>query len=197
MAKLFDQFTRYLTCYVLIHNYYAWRNAGGPLPTLSLLQPAVEASPRQTAGFIASLKAGRLVTVESADGDRRSKLLRPAPEMIREIGRSVQAFVAAGEALETLGTQESMPSLSYRALAERLQVSPAHIGNLLGEADRNGWFTIGARGRLVAMDPGLVAEFEVWAACQIAHFAGLSRQTAAFLEQGAGGAAPLMTGPAS
>ncbi|OYZ99072.1 MAG: hypothetical protein B7X99_09350 [Rhizobiales bacterium 17-65-6] len=260
MAKLFDQFTRYLTCYVLIHNYYAWRNAGGPLPTLSLLQPAVEASPRQTAGFIASLKAGRLVTVESADGDRRSKLLRPAPEMIREIGRSVQAFVAAGEALDgeaiigarllddpdalgdllyrsaadvlargtlihpfprvlffarrdcgyllfcevmrahyamTLGTQESMPSLSYRALAERLQVSPAHIGNLLGEADRNGWFTIGARGRLVAMDPGLVAEFEVWAACQIAHFAGLSRQTAAFLEQGAGGAAPLMTGPAS
>lgn len=232
LSKLFDQFTRYLTCYILIHNYYAWRQGGGPLPTLSLLQPAVEASPRQTAGFITSLKAGRLVLVESAPGDRRNKLLRPGVDMIMEIGRSAQAFVAAAEALEggqgladrlaedpdALGTLiyhsaahvlahgtlihpfprilsfarrdcgylllctvmgahyealaggEGLPLLSYRALAERLQVSAAHVGNLLGEAERNGWFAVGARGRLASIDDSLVDEFELWAACQMTHF---------------------------
>lgn len=240
LSKMFDQFTRYLTCYILIHNYYAWRHRGGPLPTLSLLQPAVEASPRQTAGFITSLKAGRLVMVESAPGDRRNKLLRPAPDMIMEIGRSALAFVAAAEALEggqglaerLLGDADALgdlihrsaahvlahgtlihpfprvlsfarrdcgylllctvmaahyeacagrdgpPLLSYRALAERLQVSAAHVGNLLGEAERNGWFTVGARGRLASIDDSLVDEFELWAACQMAHFMERARDIA-------------------
>lgn len=246
LSKLFDQFTRYVTCYVLIHNYYAWRHGGGPLPTLSLLQPAVEASPRQTAGFITSLKAGRLVLVESAPGDRRSKLLRPAPEMIQEIGRAGLAFTTARAALEGGGDglverltrdpdalgdlvyrsaahvlvhgtlihpfprvfffarrdcgylllcavmgahyQEQAGAgatlLSYRALAERLQVSAAHVGNLLGEAERNGWFAIGSRGRLAGIDPGLVDEFELWAASQIVHYGDCALQTAAFLDGG-------------
>ncbi|TCT08053.1 hypothetical protein [Aquabacter spiritensis] len=230
-----------MICYILIHNYYFWRNASGPAPTLTALQHRVTASPRQTAGLVAALKVGRLVTAESSDDDGRIKRLRPAPAMIARIGRSVRAFVDAAEALDgadgtfarfaepdALGDlmfrsaahvlahgtlihpfprilafaardcgylvlctvmrahyaemrAEAVPRLSQRALAARLQVSPAHIGNLLGEADRGGWLTIGPRGRLTAIDPTLVAEFEHWASCQMAHFRRLAGESASFL----------------
>ncbi|MEP9376739.1 hypothetical protein ABLE91_08515 [Aquabacter sp. CN5-332] len=241
--KLLDQLSRYLVCYVMIHNYYAWRLGAGPVPTLSALQRTVEASPRQTAGFVAALKAGRLVIAEPDPDDRRIKLLRPSPEMINEIGRSVRTFVAAAEALEgrapthsalletnpealgdllrrsaayvlehgtlihpfprvlhfarrdcgylllcavicthyaqTLpGTAPALP-LSYRALAERFQVSPAHIGNLVCEAEREGWFSTGTRGQLTVIDAGFLDEFERWASWQMVHYLALADETTA------------------
>ena len=77
--KLFDQLGRYLVSYMLIHNYYAWRQAGGPPPTLSALVAVAGSSARHTAGFVAALKLGRFVAVEADPADRRVKLLRPEP----------------------------------------------------------------------------------------------------------------------
>ncbi|MFG1461351.1 hypothetical protein V5F77_00500 [Xanthobacter sp. DSM 24535] len=248
---MFDQFSRYMICYSLIHNYFFWRHGHGPAPTLAALQRAVEASPRQTAGLVASLKAGRLVIAEPAASDLRIRLLRPSAEMIGEIGRSVLAFVVAADRLDGVGAAGDRltgeadalgdllyrsaahvrthgtlihpfprvlffamrdcgylllckvmqahygqtvpqaapgPHLSYRALAEALQVSPAHIGNLLGEAAREGWFVIGGRGKLEAIDPTLVEEFELWSSTQMAHYRWLGNQTLTFL------AAPLSLG---
>lgn len=234
--KLFDQLGRYLVCFMLIHNYYAWRNRGGARPTLSALQKVAGASPRQTAGFVAALKAGRLVEVGRDPADRRATLLRPTPIVTAEIGRSVRLFVGAMDAIEErrpgqavalndpdrLGelisrsgayvlahgtllhafpgvlhftlrdcgypllaavvgrhyaeTIEGAPPaepLSRRGLAERLQVSPAHVGRLLGEAEANGWFTVASDGSLARMDDVFLAEFEQWSASQMIHFVGL------------------------
>lgn len=98
--KLFDQLHRYLVSYMLIHNYYAWRQNESPLPTLSLLQRVAGSSPRQTAGFVAALKAGNFVTVEPWSGDRRARLLRPAPALVNEIGRSIRYFVKAMDEID-------------------------------------------------------------------------------------------------
>ncbi|MGY3482597.1 hypothetical protein ACVW1C_000480 [Bradyrhizobium sp. USDA 4011] len=61
-------------------------------------------------------------------------------------------------------------SLTYSVLAERFQVSRQHIGNLLTEAERRGWFTVAHGGRSVAVSDELVREFETWAAGQMAHY---------------------------
>lgn len=60
--------------------------------------------------------------------------------------------------------------LSLRALADRFQVSRAHIGNLLDEAERAGWFTV-RDGRLASFSEGLLAEFQEWACWEMVHFA--------------------------
>lgn len=242
--KLFDQFDRYVACYLLIHNYYAWRHAGGPPPTLSLLQRFTPSSERQTAGLIAALKAGRLVLAEPDPGNRRVRHLRPAPAVIEEVGRSFRFFAAAADAAEgrppgqaallerqpdalgdmirrsaayvlahgtlihpfprvlhfakrdcgylllvaILGAHyaQTLPGappaapLSYRALAQRFQVSPAHIGNLLGEAQQRQWFSTGAGGRLLTISATLVEEFEQWGSWQMVHCAALAEETKAF-----------------
>ncbi|MCK0208688.1 hypothetical protein MWN33_11685 [Starkeya koreensis] len=98
--KLFDQLGRYLVCFMLIHNYYAWRERGGPAPTLAALQRAAGGSPRHTAGFVAALRAGRLVEVEPDPDDRRATLLRPTERVIAEIGRSQRLFVEATDIVE-------------------------------------------------------------------------------------------------
>ena len=239
--KLFDQLGRYLVCYMLIHNYYAWRHAGGGAPTLAALQRVAGSSERQTAGLIAALKAGQFVIVEDDPTDRRQKLLRPAPAMVAEIGRSVRLCIAAMDAIDghpperaalfshadrlgdvlqrsaahvlangTLlhgfptvlhfagrdcgypllsavmgahyaatvpGAPPAVP-LTVRSLAQRFQVSPAHIGNLLGEAEREGWFSLGASGPDVSA--ALVDEFEAWAAGQMAHYGELAGETRKF-----------------
>lgn len=236
-AKLFNQFARYMICYMLIHNYFAWRLGAGPPPTLAALQRVVPSSPRQTAGFVAALKAGRLVSAEDAAEDRRIRLLRPAEAVIRAIGRSGLGFITAAEWLECAGTSLSSRlmtwpdtqgellyrsaafvlvhgtlidpfprilgfarrdcgylvlctvmqahyaaangrapdvALTQKALARRFRVSPAHVGNLLGEAHAEGWFQVGAPGQLKAIDPTLVTEFERWAAWQMAHYRTLA-----------------------
>lgn len=233
--KLFDQLGRYVVCYMLIHNYYAWRRAGGPAPTLAALQRVAGASERPTAGFVAVLKAGKFVTTEANPADGRQKILRPAAHMVAEIGRSVRLFIAAADAVEgypserseifadcdalgevlrrsaaytlsngtllhgfptvlhfaerdcgypllsavmgvhyadTLSGAPPAVPLGVRALAERFQVSPAHIRNLLDDAERHGWFSVGTGG--LSMGADLVVEFEQWAASQMAHFSELA-----------------------
>jgi len=93
--KLLNRFTRYLAVYTLIHNYFAWRQYGETHPSAAVLQKQSGLSPRQTINLVNALRAGRLVTVESLASDRRIKLLRPSPEIIREIGRSMLAYIEA------------------------------------------------------------------------------------------------------
>lgn len=245
--KLFDQMDRYVVCYMLIHNYYAWRHAEGPSPTLSLLQQRAGSSARQTAGLVSAMRSGRLVFSHPTPGQRRGRHLQPSPAMIEEIGRSIRLFVAATDAITgrcpgravLLGQDEDAlgdvirrsadfvlahgtlihpfprvlhfakrdcgylalaavlgahyarivpgappaASLSYRSLAQRLQVSPAHVGNLLGEAHRHGWFTTGEGGRLLAISDDFVDEFEQWASWQMAHYAALAEETNAFFAE--------------
>lgn len=234
--KLFDQLGRYLVCFMMIHNYYMWRNRGGSPPTLSALQGVAGVSARQTAGFVAALKAGHLVAVERDPADRRATLLRPMPRVMFEIGRSMRLFVAATDTIEEprpgraalledpdmlgdmiarsgayvlangtllhafpgvlhftlrdsgyplltavmashyddrLGDTPSAEPLGRRALAERFQVSPAHVASLLTEAEAKGWFALGSGGRVAWVADAFLAEFEQWAAWQMAHFEGL------------------------
>lgn len=236
IVKMFDQLGRYVVCYMLIHNYFAWRDAGGPAPTLSALQALVGSSPRHTAGLVSALKLGGFVEIESDPADRRIKRLRPAAATIAEIGRSLLLFVRALDEIEgrqdravRLAAPDRLGSLihrsaahvlangtllhafpgvlhftrrdcgyplltaimavhyaealdggpaeplSRRALAQRFRVSPAHIGNLFADAEANGWFEIDAVGRV---RPALAfrAEFERWAAWQMAHVEALSAE---------------------
>lgn len=236
--KVFDQFDRYFVSYMLIHNYFAWRFAGGAQPTLSALEKMTTSSPRQTAGFIAALKAGQLVRAGADPVDHRVKLLKPAPAMVAEIGRSVRLFVAAADEIAGRGPDRSAllddtdrlgdllrrsaasvlangtlihsfprvlhfaardcgyPLLtavmaafytgaaapSRKALAQRFQVSPAHIGNLIADAQDRGWFRLGPGGYLQDVSDELVVEFEQWASWQMVHFDGLAAETAAFFD---------------
>ncbi|MEW6256339.1 MAG: hypothetical protein AB1592_10305 [Pseudomonadota bacterium] len=123
-AKLFNQFARYMVCYLLIHNYFWWRLADGPLPTLTALQRFVPSSPRQTAGLVAALKAGKLVVSEDAPEDRRSKLLRPADMVIGAVAGSALGFLSAAGRLEgadlcgfIAGRPEAQGELVYRSAA--------------------------------------------------------------------------------
>ena len=69
--------------------------------------------------------------------------------------------------------------LTIRALAQRFQVSPAHIGNLLGEAERRGWFS--QKTARLTVSEALVDEFEAWAAGQMAHYDELASETRKFV----------------
>lgn len=234
--KLLNQFERYLVSFMLIHNDYAWRHRGGPRPTLTALQAMVGLSPRQTAGFVSALKAGRFVTAFADRCDGRVKCLRASPALVTEIGRSGRLFIAAMDAVAqrdpgcaagfaapdrlgelvrraaahvlrhgaliapfprilhfarrdcgypllvalvgahyaaTIPRAPAAAPLSLRGLAERLDVSRAHVGNLLGEVDAAGWIRI-ADGRLTAFDPTLLLEFERWAAGQMLFYDDLA-----------------------
>lgn len=234
--KMLNQAGRYLVSFMLIHNDYAQRHHGAPQPTLTALQAMVGSSARQTATFVATLKAARLIRVETHRGDARLRYLRACPELVAEIGRSGRLFVAAMDALadrrpglapaldhpDRLGTliyrsaahilrhgmmtapfprilkltirdcgypfltaivgahyAATVPGapaalpLSLRALADRLRVSRAHIGNLLREADATGWFRTEGR-HLRHFDPTLLEEFEIWAACQMIFYDDLA-----------------------
>ncbi len=60
--------------------------------------------------------------------------------------------------------------LTYDALAERLQVSRQHVGNMLTEADRNHWFSVAPGGRLSAVLAGPNRRVPHWSAGQMAHY---------------------------
>lgn len=125
--KLFDQFERYVTAYLLIHNYYAWREGQGPSPTLAALQKVTPLSARQTAGFVAALKAGRFLesAVESAGG--REKPLKPAAVMVEEIGRSGRLFVSALDEIETWRPAWAIALRNVDSLGVLLQRSAAFV----------------------------------------------------------------------
>jgi hypothetical protein len=124
--KMLNQAGRYLVSFMLIHNDHAWRHHGGPPPTLTALQALVGSSARQTAAFVATLKAVRFVTVEADPDDARLKCLRAAPALVAEIGRSGRLFVAAMDRLA-----DRRPALAG-ALAE-----PERLGELVYRSARH------------------------------------------------------------
>lgn len=98
--KLMHQHARYLTAFLLIRNYYAWRDSGGPPATLSLLKSLSGLSKRHTANLVSALRAGKLVGDEAVPGDRRGKALRPAPGLIYSVGRSPLCFAELADRLD-------------------------------------------------------------------------------------------------
>ena len=118
---MLNQAGRYLVSFMLIHNDHAWRRHGGPPPPLTAPQALVGSSARQTATFVATLKAARFVTVGSDPDDARLKCLRAAPALVAEIGRSGRLFVASMDRLAdrqpalagTLATPERLSELVY------------------------------------------------------------------------------------
>lgn len=108
---------------------------------------------------------------------RHGTLIAPFPRVLKFAGRDcgyplLTALVGAHYAVTVPGAPAAV-SLSLRGLAERLDVSRAHIGNLLGEAEAAGWIRI-TDGRLTALDPTLLAEFEAWAAGQMLFYDDLA-----------------------
>lgn len=100
IAKLFNQFGRYMVGFLQIHHYHAWRHYGGPLPTLARLQATSSLSPRQTASIVAGLRAGGLLTIEPANSRSRGHILAPSRQLTAAITRSMLAFLRAADALE-------------------------------------------------------------------------------------------------
>lgn len=95
IRKFLNQLDRYYACYMLIGLYYAWQYRDGTAPTLSRLQAESRLSPRQTASLVQTLSAAALILVDGDGRDRRQKILRPLPALIREVGRSIEGFVSA------------------------------------------------------------------------------------------------------
>ena len=126
ILKMFDQLGRYVVCYMLIHNYYAWRDADGPAPTLSALQALVGSSARHTAGLVSALKLGGFIEIESDPADRRIKRLRPADATINEIGRSPRLFMRALDEIDgqdraaRLAEPDALGRLVYQSAAQVL-----------------------------------------------------------------------------
>ena len=97
--KIFGQKLRYITCYILIGNYTRWRRFGKELPTLAALKAAVDASPRQVAELVSSLRAGGIIIAERHEADRRSVLLKPSRLLLQEVAKAPLLSLAAYERL--------------------------------------------------------------------------------------------------
>lgn len=122
--KFFGQKLRYLVSFALIGHDALWRRNGGALPTLSALQRAAPASARQVAALVAALKLGGYVVASRAACDRRAVRLQPAMALLREIGRSPLAFLAASERLAP----------PPRPLATRLSEDEVALADWLGRS---------------------------------------------------------------
>lgn len=141
IRKFLNQLDRYYGCYMLIGLFYAWQHRGGAAPTLSRLQAESRLSARQTASLVQTLSATELILVEGDGKDRRQKILAPQPALIREVGRSIEGFVAAFD--QITGNHLS------RGLAESAEA----LGNLISlsiEVIRQGDNVIGAFPRVFA-----------------------------------------------
>lgn len=88
----------------------------------------------------------------------------------RDCGYPLLSAVMGTYFAEQTGVPTQRLPLTYDALAERLQVSRQHVGNMLTEADRNHWFSVAPGGRLSAVSPDLIAEYRTWSAGQMAHY---------------------------
>lgn len=106
-------------------------------------------------------------------------LFAPFPSIVRftEYDCGYPVLTAVFGAHYAALTATAAPALlSYGALAERFRVSRQHIGNIFIEAERRNWFSVGDRGRVVAISPELVQEFETWAVGQMAHYRLLAEE---------------------
>ncbi|EIM29878.1 MarR family transcriptional regulator [Microvirga lotononidis] len=122
------------------------------------------------------------------DGDSLFAPFRTIVQLTeRECGYPLMTAVLGTHYATPSGVAAGLPSLTYRALSERFQVSRQHIGNMLKEAEREGWFSVAPGGHLTEISEDLVAEFETWAAGQMAHYRLLAEMVC-----DCGGAAPGM-----
>jgi hypothetical protein len=122
-------------------------------------------------------RLGDLIYRSAAHVLRHGMLTDPFPRILRLTRRDcgyplLTAIVGAHYAATIPGAADPLP-LSLRALADRLGVSRAHVGNLLQEAQTAGWFRTSDR-RLMHVDPSLLEEFEFWAACQMIFYDDLA-----------------------
>lgn len=243
--KIFGQKLRYITCYILIGNYTRWCRFGQEPPTLSALQAAVDASPRQVAELVSSLRTGGIIIAERHETDRRSLLLKPSALLLQEVAKAPLLILAAYDRLhKQTGKLEQIVSatddalcdwmgrsteeyraadilfgpfpdiveftdrdcgylvltaamgvhyaselsrddwklpLTYDSLAAQFQVSRQHIANVLAYAEDRGLFSV-RRGKLHAISPRLISQFETWAAGQMAHYALLAEKTSSEVE---------------
>ncbi|MEE7489922.1 hypothetical protein [Methylobacterium oryzae] len=146
-----------------------------------LFAAAMDVVARRVPGRAAQLdgpdRLGELVCRSAAHVLRHGTLIAPFPRVLHFAERDcgyplLTALVGAHYAATIPGAPAAIP-LSLRGLAERLDVSRAHIGNLLGEAEAAGWIRISG-GRLAALDPTLLAEYEAWAAGQMLFYDDLA-----------------------
>ncbi|MBX4927785.1 MarR family transcriptional regulator [Rhizobium binae] len=231
--KLFAQKQRYLVSFILICLHVQWLQSRGPAPSLALLQRSAPGSPRHIAAFISGLRDRGLVTATSLETDRRTQVLKPSLELMREIGQSPLAILSAAEVVapplpirtDDLAGDETLlahwlalsaerytvkddlfgpfpiivrhserdaghlvfcavmaaalrqrqgggiaGSLTYRALAERFDVSRQHISNILDEAAEKSWYCVSPGGELALMPDDTLLQFETWVAGQMAHY---------------------------
>lgn len=130
------------------------------------------------AGMLADTdRLGALIYRAGAHILRHGMLIEPFPRILRFTERDcghplLVAVMGAHYAATVPGAPGALP-LSLRALADRLRVSPAHVGNLFQEAGAAAWFRTGGR-RLTQLDLSLGAEFEHWAACQMIFYDDLA-----------------------
>lgn len=138
VRKLLNQLERYYSAYMLIGQYYGWRNHGASVPNLSRLQAISGQSPRQTASFCATLEARNLICIETLATDRRQKVLKPADELIREVGRSCAAFVQSYDAIA--GSALALPiAQDASLLGELIHLSATRVrgsGTVIAEYPR-------------------------------------------------------------
>jgi hypothetical protein len=122
--------------------------------------------------FAASDEALARLTHASAASVLRGGPVIPFPRVLhfatRDCGYLVLTGVMAAFFAQALG--EPAESLTHRALAARLQVSPSHVRNMLRHAEAAGWFRTDRLGALTDIDQGFVEEFEQWGCWQMAHF---------------------------
>ena len=146
-----------------------------------LFVAAMDAVARRDPGRAARLddpdRLGELVHGAAAHVLRHGTLIAPFTRVLHFASRDcgyplLTALIGAHYAATVPGAPAALP-LKLRGLAERLNVSRAHIGNLLGEAEAAGWIRI-ADSRLTALDPTLLTEFEDWAAGQMLFYDDLA-----------------------
>ncbi|WP_246389339.1 winged helix DNA-binding protein [Microvirga mediterraneensis] len=140
-------------------------------PSSRPLLAAISASPERMCDWL-----GRSVDCYQKDDSLFAPFRTIVQLTERECGYPLMAAILGTHYAAQRGVDAGLPSLTYRVLAERFQVSRQHIGNMLAEAERLGWFSIAAGGHLRAISEDLIAEFETWSAGQMAHFRGLAEQ---------------------
>ncbi|MBY5569585.1 MarR family transcriptional regulator [Rhizobium leguminosarum] len=97
--KLFAQKQRYFVSFLLICLYVQWLESRGAPPSLALLQRSAPGSPRQIADFINGLRDRGLIIATSLKTDRRTQILKPSLELLREIAQSPLAALRSSELL--------------------------------------------------------------------------------------------------
>ncbi|PXW52209.1 hypothetical protein C7450_11773 [Chelatococcus asaccharovorans] len=134
--------------------------------------------PGRAAGLADPERLGLLLYRSAQFVRANGTLIHPFQRIVhfagRDCGYPLLAAIMGAHYARTLPDAPPAALLSYKALARRLQVSPAHVGNLLGEAEQRGWFVIGEGRRLTMLCDELLAEFEQWAAWQMVHFDSLA-----------------------